>query len=88
MLENMLSKHRILEIYLNSIEWGNGVFGAEAAARHYFKTSATNLSPEQAAKLAVMIPNPRFYDQHSSTSYLYRRMATIEVRMYMVEVPR
>ena len=88
MLENMLSKHRILEIYLNSIEWGNGVFGAEAAARHYFKTSASNLSPEQAAKLAVMIPNPRFYDQHSSTSYLYRRMATIEARMYMVEVPR
>ena len=88
MLENMLSKHRILEIYLNSIEWGNGVFGAEAAARHYFKTSAANLSPEQAAKLAVMIPNPRFYDKHSSTSYLYRRMATIQSRMYMVEVPR
>ena len=88
MLENMLSKHRILEIYLNSIEWGNGVFGAEAAARHYFKTSAANLSPEQAAKLAVMIPNPRFYDQHSSTSYLYSRMATIQARMYMVEVPR
>ncbi len=88
MLENMLSKHRILEIYLNSIEWGNGVFGAEAAARHYFKTSAANLSPEQAAKLAVMIPNPRFYDLHSSTSYLYRRMATIQARMYMVEVPR
>ena len=88
MLENMLSKHRILEIYLNSIEWGNGVFGAEAAARHYFKTSAANLSPEQAAKLAVMIPNPRFYDQHSSTSYLYRRMATIQARMNMVEVPR
>jgi len=88
MLENVLTKRRILEIYLNSIEWGNGVFGAEAAARHYFKTSASNLNPEQAAKLAVIIPNPRFYDLHSSTSYLYRRMATIEARMYMVEVPR
>ena len=88
MLENVLTKRRILEIYLNSIEWGNGVFGAEAAARHYFKTSAFNLNPEQAAKLAVIIPNPRFYDLHSSTSYLYRRMATIEARMYMVEVPR
>ena len=88
MLENVLSKRRILEIYLNSIEWGNGVFGAEAAARHYFKTSASNLNPEQAAKLAVMIPNPRFYDQHNATNYLYRRMATIEARMVMVQVPR
>jgi monofunctional biosynthetic peptidoglycan transglycosylase len=88
MLENLLTKRRILEIYLNSIEWGNGVFGAEAAARHYYKTSAANLSSGQAAKLAAMIPNPRYYDQHSSTRYLNRRIATIQARMYMVHVPK
>ncbi len=87
MLENMLSKRRILEIYLNVIEWGNGVFGAEAAARHYYKTSAANLNAAQAARLAVMIPNPRFYDAHQYTRYLNRRTATIQARMYLVEVP-
>ena len=88
MLENMLPKRRILEIYLNVIEWGNGVFGAEAAARHYYKTSAANLSSGQAAKLAAMIPNPRFYDVHKSTNYLNRRIATIQARMGSAEVPR
>lgn len=88
MLENMLSKRRILEIYLNVIEWGNGVFGAEAAARHYYKSSAAKLSSGQAAKLAAMIPNPRFYDAHKSTSYLNRRIATIKARMGSAEVPR
>jgi len=88
MLENMLSKRRILEIYLNVIEWGNGVFGAEAAARHYYKSSAANLSGGQAAKLAAMIPNPRFYDDHNSTRYLNRRIATIQARMGSAEVPR
>jgi monofunctional biosynthetic peptidoglycan transglycosylase len=88
MLENILSKKRILEIYLNVIEWGNGVFGAEAAARHYYKISAANLSSGQAAKLAAMIPNPRFYDKHTYTRYLERRTATIQARMYQVEVPR
>ena len=81
MLENILSKKRILEIYLNVIEWGNGVFGAEAAARHYYKTSAANLSSGQAAKLAAMIPNPRFYDKHTYTRYLERRTATIQARI-------
>ena len=88
MLENMLAKRRILEIYLNVIEWGNGVFGAEAAARHYYKTSAANLSSGQAAKLAAMIPNPRFYDVHKSTNYLNRRIASIQARMGSAEVPR
>ncbi len=88
MLENMLTKRRILEIYLNIIEWGNGVFGAEAAARHYYKTSAANLSSGQAAKLAAMIPNPRFYDKHSATRYLNRRIGTIQARMQMAEVPK
>lgn len=88
MLEKTLSKRRILEIYLNVIEWGNGVFGAEAAARHYYKTSAGSLSAGQAAKLAAMVPNPRFYDKHQSTRYLSRRTATIQARMYQVQVPK
>lgn len=87
MLENILTKRRILEIYLNVIEWGNGVFGAEAAARHYYKTSAAKLSSGQAAKLAAMIPNPRYYDAHKSTSYLNRRTATIQARMRFAEIP-
>jgi monofunctional biosynthetic peptidoglycan transglycosylase len=88
MLEQMLSKRRILEIYLNVIEWGNGVFGAEAAARHYYKTSASRLSSGQSARLAAMIPNPRFYDKHKSTRYLNRRTATIQARMHYAEVPK
>ena len=88
MLEKMLSKRRILEIYLNVIEWGNGVFGAEAAARHYYKTRASKLSAGQSARLAAMIPNPRFYDKHQYTRYLNRRTATIQARMYMVQVPK
>ena len=88
MLEKILSKRRILEIYLNVIEWGNGVFGAEAAARHYYKTSASKLSAAQSARLAAMIPNPRFYDAHQYTRYLNRRTAIIQARMYMVSVPK
>jgi monofunctional glycosyltransferase len=87
MLEKMMTKRRILEIYLNMIEWGNGVFGAEAAARHYYKTSAAGLGKTQAAKLAAMVPNPRFYDKHRSTRYLNRRTATIQARMRFAELP-
>jgi monofunctional biosynthetic peptidoglycan transglycosylase len=87
MLEKTMTKRRILEIYLNVIEWGNGVFGAEAAARHYYKTSAARLSKGQAARLAAMIPNPRFYDKHQYTRYLNRRTGTIQARMHMVPVP-
>jgi monofunctional biosynthetic peptidoglycan transglycosylase len=87
MLEKMMSKRRILEIYLNVIEWGNGVFGAEAAARHYYKISAAGLGKTQSAKLAAMIPNPRFYDDHRSTRYLNRRTATIQARMRFAELP-
>ncbi|HAF01516.1 MAG TPA: monofunctional biosynthetic peptidoglycan transglycosylase [Methylophilaceae bacterium] len=87
MLEKMMDKRRILEIYLNVIEWGNGVFGAEAAARYYFKTNAASLGKAQAAKLAAMIPNPRFYDAHRNTRYLNRHTATILARMRFVEVP-
>ncbi len=87
MLEKMLTKQRILEIYLNVIEWGNGIFGAEAASRHYFKTSAAKLSPPQAAKLAAMVPNPRFYDNHRNTRYLNRRVSSIQRGMPVVELP-
>jgi len=87
MLEKMLSKQRIYEIYLNMIEWGNGVFGAEAAARHYYQTGANRLGVTQAAKLAVMVPNPRFYDTHRNTRYIKHRTATIQTRLYMVQVP-
>lgn len=88
MLENMMTKRRIFEIYLNVIEWGDGVFGAEAAARHYYRTSAKNLGPAQAAKMAAMIPNPRFYDKNRNTRGLNRKTAIIQRRMNYVYVPR
>jgi monofunctional glycosyltransferase len=87
MLEKMMSKRRIFEIYLNVIEWGNGVFGAEAAAQHYYRTGAANLGAEQSAKLAAMIPNPRYYDKHSSARGLARRTGIILARMNYAEVP-
>jgi len=87
MLEQMMSKRRIFEIYLNVIEWGNGVFGAEAAAQHYYKISAANLGAEQSAKLAAMIPNPRYYDKHRSARGLARRTGIILARMNYAEVP-
>lgn len=87
MLEQMMTKRRIYEIYLNIIEWGDGVFGAEAAARHYFKVSASGLSAYQAAKLAAMIPNPRFYDTHRTARGLARKTGVIQARMNYVAVP-
>ncbi len=87
MLENAMDKRRILEIYLNVIEWGDGVFGAEAAARHYFGTSAASLSAEQAARLAAMVPNPRFYDRNRKTPWLDRKTQIILARMGSAEVP-
>lgn len=87
MLEAVMSKRRILEIYLNVIEWGNGVFGAEAAARHYFRTSAAALGPDQAARLAAMVPNPRFYDRHRNTPHLSRQTRVILSRMSGTMVP-
>lgn len=87
MLENLWSKRRIFEVYLNVIEWGNGVFGAEAAARHYFGIGAAQLSPEQAAKLAGMVPNPRLYDRNRNAPGLARKTAIILGRMPSAEVP-
>ena len=87
MIEHVMTKQRILELYLNVAEWGNGVFGAEAAARHYFRTSAARLDPSQAAQLAVMLPNPRFYDANGPTRYLLSRARTIAARARQAMIP-
>ena len=87
MLEFWMDKERIFEIYLNVVEWGNGVFGAEAAARHYYGVAAADLSPAQAARLAVMLPNPRYYDKNRGSAYLERRAALILRRMGAAELP-
>jgi monofunctional biosynthetic peptidoglycan transglycosylase len=88
MIEQLWSKRRILEVYLNVIEWGNGIYGAESAARRYFKSSAATLGPGESARLAAMIPNPRYYETHSSGRGLLRRQGIIAARMGMVAVPR
>ena len=87
MIENLMDKRRILEIYLNVIEWGEGVFGAEAASRYYFGASAASLGPEASARLAAMVPNPRYYDRHRSTPFLARRTQAILARMPAAELP-
>jgi len=87
LLEHLWSKRRIFEVYLNVIEWGEGVFGAEAAARHYYGISAAQLGPEQAARLAGMVPNPRFYDRNRGTPGLARKSAIILGRMPTAELP-
>ena len=87
MLEKLMSKRRILEIYLNVIEWGDGVFGAEAAAMRYFNTSASRLSPERAARLAAIVPNPRFYEKHPAAPGLRSKTAIILARIGSAEIP-
>jgi monofunctional biosynthetic peptidoglycan transglycosylase len=87
MLEFWMDKERIFEIYLNSVEWGNGVYGAEAAARYYYKTSAAKLSATQSARLAVMLPRPRYFDEHRGSAYLAQRTRVIERRMGAAELP-
>jgi monofunctional glycosyltransferase len=87
MLEAMMDKQRIFEIYLNVIEWGNGVFGAQAAARHYYQTSAGQLSAAQSAKLAAMVPNPRYYDKHRDARGLASKTGIILGRMGDAEIP-
>ena len=86
-LEALLPKQRILEIYLNHVEWGEGVFGAEAAARHYFKKPASQLSAWEAARLAVMLPRPRYFEKRPQSTYLAERTQTIVNRMNDVVAP-
>ena len=87
MIEAVWSKQRIFEVYLNVIEWGNGVFGAEAAARHYYGIGAGQLAPEQAARLAGMVPSPRYYDRHRNAPGLARKSALILSRMPAARIP-
>ena len=86
-LEKLLGKERILEIYLNSVEWGEGVFGAEAAAQHYYRKSASKLSAFEAARLAVMLPRPKYFETRLNSGYLSSRASTIVARMGGVELP-
>ncbi|GAB4215516.1 MAG: monofunctional biosynthetic peptidoglycan transglycosylase [Rhodoferax sp.] len=86
-LELLLSKQRILEIYLNSVEWGDGVFGAEAAARRYYGKSAAQLTAAEAARLAVMLPRPKYFEKLQQSSYVAGRSAVILGRMPNAVLP-
>jgi monofunctional biosynthetic peptidoglycan transglycosylase len=86
-LETMLSKRRILEIYLNNVEWGEGLFGAQAAARHYFRVDAAQLGAYPAARLAVMLPAPKRFEKRPASPYVTSRAATVVARMGAVELP-
>ncbi len=86
-LEALLPKARLLEIYLNNVEWGEGLFGAQAAARHYFRTDAARLSVAQAARLAVMLPAPKRFEKNPGSAYVLGRSATIAARMGDVQLP-
>ena len=87
LLEALLSKQRILEIYLNSVEWGEGVFGAEAAAQHYFRKPASKLSAYEAARLAVMLPRPKYFEKLPNSSYIAGRANVIVNRLNNAELP-
>ena len=87
MLEAVLDKRRILELYLNVVEWGVGVFGAEAASRHYYGSAAAALGPEQAARLAAMLPRPQFYDRNRGSAYLAGYAERIQGRMGDAQLP-
>ena len=87
MLEAAWDKRRILEVYLNVVEWGDGVFGAEAAARRYFATSAAALNQEQAARLAVMLPAPRRYEKNPYSDFMNMHTQLILGRMQNAELP-
>jgi len=86
-LELALSKRQILNIYLNNVEWGEGVFGAEAAAQHYFRKSAKQLTGYESARLAVMLPRPKFFEKLSGSPYLAGRASSIVARMTDAELP-
>lgn len=87
LLEALLSKQRILEIYLNNVEWGEGVFGAEAAAQHYFRKPASRLSTYEAARLAVMLPRPKYFEKRPGSGYLSERAGVIARRLNDATLP-
>jgi monofunctional biosynthetic peptidoglycan transglycosylase len=86
-LEHLLDKERILAIYLNHVEWGEGVFGIEAAAQHYYRHPATQLNAWECARLAVMLPRPKYYEKFARSPYLTSRAQVILSRMPQVELP-
>lgn len=88
MIEAVWDKRRILEVYLNVVEWGNGVYGAQAAAQHHFGVNAQQLSAYQSARLASMLPAPRYYDKRRNSPYLERKTGTIVRRLNQVAVPK
>lgn len=87
LLEALLDKQRILEIYLNNVEWGEGVFGAEAAAQHYFRKPAAKLSSYEAARLAVMLPRPKYFEKLPNSNYVAGRARVIANRLESAELP-
>jgi monofunctional glycosyltransferase len=87
LLEQLLSKQRILELYLNHVEWGEGVFGAEAAAQHYYRKPASKLTAYEAARLAVMLPRPKYFEKVPNSGYLSSRAGTIVARMPDAQLP-
>ncbi len=86
MIELLWDKRRILEVYLNVVEWGNGVFGAEAAARHYYKVPAAQLGASASARMAVMLPNPRKYEK-TMPSWVVRHASAVQRRMHYSQIP-
>jgi len=86
-LEQLLGKDRILTLYLNNVEWGEGVFGVEAAAQHYFRHPAAQLNAWESARLAVMLPRPKYYEKYARSPYLAARAQVILNRMPQVELP-
>ena len=87
LLETLLSKERILEIYLNSVEWGEGIFGAEAAAQAYFRKPAARLSTYEAARLAVMLPRPKYFEKLPNSIYIAGRANVIANRLNSATLP-
>jgi len=87
MLETLMDKQRIFEIYLNSVEWGNGVYGAQTAARYYYRCAAAQLTAWQSARLAVMLPRPKYFDEHRGSAYLAQRAGVIARRMGAAQLP-
>ena len=88
MIEALWDKRRILEVYLNVVEWGNGVYGAQAGAKHHYGVSAAQLSSYQAARMAGMLPAPRYFDKRRNSPFLARKTGTLQKRMYQVTVPK
>ncbi len=87
MIELVWDKRRILEVYLNVVEWGNGIFGAEIAARHYYNMPASSLDESQAARLAVMLPSPRRFERRMP-AYVLTHAQSVQSRMRFSDVPR